>query len=387
MKPETISGLVEGIYDAALDSTLWPGIVERCCRFVGGSAGNLFFNDTGKSPKGAFFTWGHDRAYQQLYNTEYTKLNPFSPALGFHAPGSVVSQADLVPDGELKKTRFFREWMRPQGIVDVLFGILEKSASSFGLLAVRRYQRDGFVDDDARHRMGLIVPHLRRAVSIANCMAFHQGRAAALEETLNGLSTGVLLVGSNASIRFANAKAKELLAEKKVLRGGQGTLAATCPLANRRLQGILQDAAEGDLRIGGKGIAMPLPGAEGDGSIAHILPLMSGTRQERALNSSAVAAIFVREPSLNGISSLETVARLYGLTASEARVLQALAELDGIPACAERLGISRTTVKTHLRNIFLKTGVNRQADLIKLVASTTSPLRKVHSRVNGIEQV
>ncbi|MGA8316809.1 MAG: helix-turn-helix transcriptional regulator, partial [Bradyrhizobium sp.] len=58
----------------------------------------------------------------------------------------------------------------------------------------------------------------------------------------------------------------------------------------------------------------------------------------------------------------------YQLTKTELRVLLALMELGGGPQIAEALGIGTGTVKTHLRNLFQKTGVKHQADLVKLVA-------------------
>jgi hypothetical protein len=41
---------------------------------------------------------------------------------------------------------------------------------------------------------------------------------------------------------------------------------------------------------------------------------------------------------------------------------------------AQDLGISETTVRTHLKHIFQKTRTNRQVDLVKLVAAFESPL-------------
>jgi DNA-binding CsgD family transcriptional regulator len=38
------------------------------------------------------------------------------------------------------------------------------------------------------------------------------------------------------------------------------------------------------------------------------------------------------------------------------------------------LGIAETTIKTHLRRVFIKTGADRQADLVKIVAGFASPL-------------
>ena len=42
---------------------------------------------------------------------------------------------------------------------------------------------------------------------------------------------------------------------------------------------------------------------------------------------------------------------------------------------AEDLGISETTVRSHLKHVFEKTGTKRQVDLVKLVAAFESPLR------------
>jgi DNA-binding CsgD family transcriptional regulator len=38
------------------------------------------------------------------------------------------------------------------------------------------------------------------------------------------------------------------------------------------------------------------------------------------------------------------------------------------------LGVADSTVKTHVGRLFEKTGANRQADLVKLVAGYSTPL-------------
>ena len=56
------------------------------------------------------------------------------------------------------------------------------------------------------------------------------------------------------------------------------------------------------------------------------------------------------------------------------RVLMMIVDLGGVPEVASVLGVSATTVRTHLQHIFAKTGTTRQADLVKLVSSYMSPL-------------
>ena len=54
-------------------------------------------------------------------------------------------------------------------------------------------------------------------------------------------------------------------------------------------------------------------------------------------------------------------------------VLFAVVEAGGVGDVAALLGLSQATVKTHLRQVFAKTGVARQAELVRLVAGFLSP--------------
>ena len=69
----------------------------------------------------------------------------------------------------------------------------------------------------------------------------------------------------------------------------------------------------------------------------------------------------------------EAFAKLYRLTGGELRVLLALAQGLGGKEAADTLGISEPTVRTHLQNIFSKTGTSRQADLLRLLQSSAPP--------------
>ena len=97
---------------------------------------------------------------------------------------------------------------------------------------------------------------------------------------------------------------------------------------------------------------------------AHVLPLTSGRRRQTGDNYGAVAAVFIRRTVPNALSPLEEMAKLYKLTASEVRVFDAVIKVNGVRTMADLLGLSQTTVKTHLHNLFLKTGTKRQSDLL-----------------------
>jgi DNA-binding NarL/FixJ family response regulator len=87
--------------------------------------------------------------------------------------------------------------------------------------------------------------------------------------------------------------------------------------------------------------------------------------EPRVLRASAV---FIRQTAPDAPPPLEAIAKLYKLTASEVRVVDALLKVSGVKAMAEMLGLSQATVRTHLHNVFQKTGTRRQSELVKLLA-------------------
>jgi DNA-binding CsgD family transcriptional regulator len=78
--------------------------------------------------------------------------------------------------------------------------------------------------------------------------------------------------------------------------------------------------------------------------------------------------------ALDVASPQEIIGSMYKLTPTELRVLRAIVDIGGVPEVAAALGVAATTIKTHLGRLFEKTGVGRQADLVKLVAGFSTPL-------------
>jgi hypothetical protein len=132
-----LSELIGLIYDAALDPTLWPRALEQACLFVGGSSGSLFWHDAATEQSAVLHLFNEDPHYTQLYFEKYLPLNPCFPAAAFVEAGVVCGSCDLIPFEEIVETRFYAEWMKPQGIIDALAANLEKTATSASILAVR----------------------------------------------------------------------------------------------------------------------------------------------------------------------------------------------------------------------------------------------------------
>ena len=56
---EILSLLITAIFDAAIDQSLWPAVLEQICDFVGGPAAMIFSHDDALNGH-RFFSWGDD---------------------------------------------------------------------------------------------------------------------------------------------------------------------------------------------------------------------------------------------------------------------------------------------------------------------------------------
>jgi DNA-binding CsgD family transcriptional regulator len=83
-----------------------------------------------------------------------------------------------------------------------------------------------------------------------------------------------------------------------------------------------------------------------------------------------VLAIFLSSTQSRPLPDIQTLREIFALTPSEANVALLLAQGRRSEDIASELSVSPTTVAFHLRNLFSKTGVTRQSDLVALVLST-----------------
>ena len=113
------------------------------------------------------------------------------PAATFVEQGIVYTPSEMIPQAELVETRFYREWLKPQGIAGCVAANLEKGAASSTVLTIRRNGDHGTVDDEMRHRTALIVPHFQRAASIGRLLDQTRATQAVLTEALENVEAGI----------------------------------------------------------------------------------------------------------------------------------------------------------------------------------------------------
>jgi DNA-binding CsgD family transcriptional regulator/PAS domain-containing protein len=361
------SELVENVYDAALEPARWNDVVVGINDFVGSRACGLISKNAKSQFGETHYYCGVDPHYIRLYAESHSRFDPLTTLPPF---GKVVGIPDLLPYDEYRRGPFFQEWLRPQGCVDVANVVLDKSdANCADLLTFLPGGR--MADDEMRRRIAAIAPHARRALLVNKAIDARKSEAAAFAKILDGLAVAIFLLDSAGRIAHRNSAADNLLDAGDVLRSVNGQLVARDAWANRALREAF--AASGKLPAACGCIALPMAAEDGEHYIAHLLPLTAAERGATGMAYKSVAALFVRKAAL-GRPRDDVIARRFELTRAELRVMLSIADVGGVPETAAALGVAESTVKTHLRRVFAKTGTNRQTELVKLIAAHVSPL-------------
>lgn len=366
--------LAGNIYDAALDPALWRDVLARVSAFVGGPASAMVSHDILKGQNRFHFIWGDNPAYTRSYAETYARMNPLVRPLMALRPGDVWTASDFMPTAEFHATQFYQEWVRPQGYEDMVGAMIERTGSVVTTLSTTMDEARSPVTPEAKRRMGLLVPHVRRAVAIGNVLEMKRVEAEALGDTLDALGSAVFLLRRDGSVVRMNAAARSVLASGRLFRFRDSVLDTLCDAVRRDFHRTLSAAVDGYRTIGGRAPAVPLLDATGQRFIAHFLPLDSGRRYTASTTTGAAAAVFVHRAELATVLPVSVIARQFALSKAEQRVLVASIQIGAPAEVAPVLGLSEATVRTHLRRLYEKTGTGRQADLVKLVAAYAGPL-------------
>lgn len=194
----------------------------------------------------------------------------------------------------------------------------------------------------------------------------HSSNNAGFTAVLDLISTAIVLVGSGRKISFINRTAQCLIERYRVL----GAAFGNC-------------MAQSDSRTGFSGWLEEILMKDGDNSVSSFTLYVDepdyelkivGCRLEDENTANLGAALFIAPAGKPSELSPEPLEAMFGFTPAESLIAAGLAKGEKPAEIAASLNVAQTTVAFHIRNIFQKTGVSRQASLVALLLTSPAGL-------------
>jgi DNA-binding CsgD family transcriptional regulator/PAS domain-containing protein len=374
---EKFSDLIGAVYDCVIAPERWTAVLDEICAEFGFATGALSVASLTNMKAVVNAVSGSDLAQMAQngvgYGPDIIELWGGAERIQQYPLGEPIVQSQAVRPDVISSNRYYREWALPKGLFDAVAVGLVRDRTMVGNAIFSQHESAGRIDDAQVDGLRLLAPHIRRAVTISNLFDMKTVEANTFAATVEALTVGVVLADEDSNIVHTNAAAAAMLAAGDPIVARHGRIAVQSAATTAALQSAVAQAAKDEATLGQKGIGIPIPRQGDKPLVIHVLPLRrSHTRS--GLIQSAAAAVFVTSASGPPRLPHDALNQLYDLTPAEIRIFELICEGHTRDAISALLGVSVSTVKSHLIHVFEKTGCRRQVDLVRLAKSLTFPV-------------
>lgn len=362
--------LIDLIHGAALDSTLWVPVMEQVADAVGGHGATLARLSMLDGSGNAILARA-DPATLATYAAHFETRNVLTvvedPAAYRAGRTSGVATDDAaLPRDEFLRSEFYNDFLKPQDIYSALWIRLELAEREVCTITFGRPERRGRFNAADLAAARALQPHLVRAYKMGRNLSEARELGAAIDQARHA----VFVLDRMGNVRHTNIAATALLGPTKALTLAAGRLTATHVTTNGELQKLVAAGLSGQPRTGGA-LAIPAP--------AGRLPLALRTAPmppggEPIFGTGGGLLVTVADLDRQLQTPVDELRLLFGLTSAETRIAGAIFDGLSLPEAAEAFGLSSHTVRFQLARVFDKTGVTRQAELVKLMMRLAGPL-------------
>lgn len=348
------------IYGALLGENDWASFLEWYAKLVPDCKATLFYHDARLQAGAYTISAGLPNQTKDSYSAHYAPRNPWMRGATTRPVGLVVSDQYMLSREGLLQTEFYNDWLHPQGIEGCIGVTLHREGSHNSFLAITTTHPNAHEEVHVMRTLERIVPDLQRA--FGHYRKHGSPTPSAGEVTHPNL--GVITIGADRRVKSMNAMASSMFGLTDLLT--QDAAGRFCSSSHDFLHWI-----DHCLKLWGRPQEAPpvrsfLLGRPPELPTRVTVISISIDQGERFFRGPE-CHLLVEPPPRRKVSISEITA-FYGLTGAEARVCAGLAAGATLTEIAQSHQVGLETVRTHLKAIFMKTGVSRQADLTWLLA-------------------
>lgn len=352
--------LIDRIYEAGLVPSLWPDVLGDLSAAIEGSGGSLFairggYTDGVSSPDIA-------NTLREFFEDGWAARDPRLARTAALNYAGFVNDGDILTDEEIATNDVYVNFYRKHGTGYMAGTLIPNPSGDTIGFAFQRHQDNGPVPRDTVAFLDTLRPHLARASMLAFRIGFEQARAQADALQVMGLPAAVL--HGPGRVLAVNAGFETLM--PSLFQDRAQRVTATDAAADALLAAALAAApsAAGVRSIPVPGTLDRLP------MVLHVVPVR---RAAHDLFAQATTLLVVTPVDRAAVPTAEVLQGLFDLTPAEARVARAIGQACSVDALALEQGVSRETVRSHVKAVLAKTGLSRQQELIALLAGAALP--------------
>lgn len=351
-----IDPFIDDIYEAAVVPEKWRSILDRLAEIADAEGTLLFAAGPGdprwlasRSIEGFIEDWTGSKWY--LDNPRGQRLVPIDEP-------RFLTDLDELTMEEIDASDFYTELLRPRGLGWCVGTSIRSPAGDTLVFSIEKAHNKGPVPRSVAETLDHLRPHLARASILSARLGLD--RAMSTVATLDAIGLPAAALAPTGRVISANGG---FLANEARVRVGAGNL---IQFASEPAQRLLMEAVSSGARSStGTGRSIPVRASRTDPAfVAHVVPLHGGGRD---VFTGALSIVFITSMVPSTSPAAPLLQALFDLTPAEARTASQITEGKSVEQISSTTGIAQNTIRTHLKSVFHKTGVQRQAELVSLL--------------------
>jgi hypothetical protein len=229
-KEDDLKAVIDLIYEAVLDETLWPIALTRLADAMGTAQIGLCTLDRRARTYDSIAP-RTDPVMDAIFKKYWAFHNPLWPRTIARPVGEIFVLESLIPRKDFVATPFFNEWMRPAQFSIASMGANLLAGNEIStMISVANAPGKDEITGEQMLVFKAALPHIDRAVRIHRELRLRDLDHDTAPDRLECLPRGVMLVDAASRVVFANAAARALLnsagglaLEAGCLRGTDGS--------------------------------------------------------------------------------------------------------------------------------------------------------------------
>ena len=348
---------IDDIYEAAVVPEKWQAILGRLA-VIADAEGTLLFAACPGPPR-----WLASEAIQhtmeEWIGSKWYLDNPRGQRLVPREEPRFLTDLDAMTTEEINASDFYTKLLRPRGLGWCVGTSIRSPAGDTLVFSIEKAHAKGPVPRSVAEQLDSLRPHLARASLLSGRLGLDRAKSTVATLEAIGLPAAALTPNG----RVVSANAGFLASEPRIRIGAGNVIQLAAAPAQALLMEAISNSGIASGRIG-KSIPVRAVGTE-PAFVAHVVPLRGGGLD---VFTGALSIVFTTSiiPSASPAPSL--LQALFDLTPAEARTAGQITEGKSIGQISSATGISQNTIRTHLKSVFQKTGVERQAELVSLLS-------------------
>ena len=273
--------------------------------------------------------------------------------------GEVIYCNEHINVDEFIDTEYFRAIYQPMRTYHALSAILIRDGIYDSNFIINRGPDDQPYQDKEKNLLELLTPHLTQAMQIFKTLQLHKDYLNLNQSVMDQSDTAIFICDQHGKILLHNALADTLLTNAQLFSLENNALVLLEPTARHRFTLHMQSCAlfaTSDIYCKE---AIVLDQQDGTSVTISVAPLRGSQDFTRLPKQTCLVTAAISN-NLDWVA----LAREFGLTKAETRLLQALYQKKKLRELTNDLGVSYNTLRTHLQAIFKKIGVNSQTELM-----------------------